>query len=94
MKDMEITPLDYSCKWISPNPNNNSYVTGINIVFKHTKSCGKYSVTDAQLSIGWETPFLLSLFKDLDKQYPCNKWVSQHYDFFKDMKIKRVRYGI
>ncbi|MEI8273857.1 MAG: hypothetical protein WCG08_14675 [Paludibacter sp.] len=93
MKDMETSPLEYFGTYLMPSQGNDILVTKITLVFKHTRADGRYSIRDTQIAIVWETPFSSTLWKDLNNQYPKNNWVIEHYDFFKDKKIKGIWYG-
>lgn len=96
MKDIEITPIEYFCTYsMSTTQGVDTKIVAVTIVFKHTGEGGKRRrVSDPQLIIVWEIPFSYTPWKSFDSQYPSDKWVNQHYEFFKDKKIKLIWYGV
>lgn len=94
MKDVEIKPLGYEVTSARSKTDNKSYILQIDVYFNHKIAYEYHPTMDAFLTIFWEIPYLSILEKDLEKQYPSDVWVSQHYDFFKDKKIKFVKFRL
>ena len=88
-KDLEIQPIGFvSAMSFVYGMNKGSYDVRIDLLFKHYSD--KYSALDSYISIEWEIPVEGSLVRALTSQYPDEPWVPQHYEFFKNMKIKYV----
>jgi hypothetical protein len=85
MKDMELKPLEFT-----PIFRSDSKSSGISLGFKFTSTAHFLPWKDEFITIMWEIPFDDYLMLSLRKTYPSEKWVTQHYDFFKDLKIKKV----
>lgn len=88
MKDVEIEPLEFL-----PILRSDDLSTGISLGFKFSSKSHAYVPwKDEFITIRWEKTLESSLILSLIKTHPREKWVSQHYDFFKDLKIDVVTY--
>ena len=92
MEKLEIQPVGFDRTMSFINGlNDDSYDIRIDLVCKYHSVNNKYSPYDSYIRIVWETPIRGSLVRNLISQYPGEIWVSQHYEFFKNMKIKAIR---
>jgi hypothetical protein len=90
IKDMELKPLDF-LPIFRTGPSTSQFA-GISLCFSFISTTHYIPWKDEFITIMWETPLESSLILSLIKTYPREKWVSQHYDFFKDLKIDVVKY--
>jgi hypothetical protein len=88
MNDIEIKPLEFSPMFRTDNVS-----TGIFLGFKFSSESHAFVPwKDEFITIRWEMPFNDSLMLSLIKTYPYKIWVTQHYDFFKNLRIHDVTY--
>jgi hypothetical protein len=94
MKEMELKPLEVSPMFeTTMDISSETYIVGIRLGFKFSSTSHAYVPwKDDFITIIWKTRFEDSKYQELRKQYPIEKWVSQHFDFFKDIEIKKVRF--
>jgi len=92
--NIEITPVGYMRYMAESNNDNRTYMLGLIVFFSKYYSDDFSPLNDYYLTIWWETPFLLDEIKVIEKQYPAEKWVIQHYNYFKDKKIEMLKYKI
>ena len=62
----------------------------IELIFRYNHAEKKGSSYNSYIRIVWETPILSRLVVNLTDQYTNKIWVPQHYEFFKNMKVKYI----
>lgn len=91
---IELTPVGYMKYMAESNNDNRTYMLGLIIFYSKYYSNDFSPLYDSYITIWWETPFLLDEIKVIEKQYPAEKWVIQHYNYFRDKKIKLLKYKV
>ncbi len=91
---IEITPVGYESYVAESNYDNQTYMTRIVIFFSRYYSNDFSPLHDYYFTIWWQTPFLFDAVQTIEKQYPPEKWVIQHFNFFKDKKIEMLKYKV
>ncbi len=94
IKDIEITPIGYYVFGSISKVDNRGYVLGIDLYFSHYDNINYHPIKDIYLTIYWDSPILDDNVKLLEKQFPSESWVIQHYYYFQDKKIKMVKYKV
>lgn len=91
---IELTPVGYERFMTISKIDNRSYMLGLTVFYSKYYNNDFSPLHDSYFTIWWETPFLLDEIKVIEKQYPAEKWVIQHYNYFKDKKIKLLKYKV
>jgi hypothetical protein len=94
LNNVELAPLGYIRFMAESKNDNQTYILGITVFFSNYYSNNFSPLNDNYLTIWWETPFLLDEIKEVEKQYPANNWVVQHYNYFKDKRIKLIKFKV
>ncbi len=92
MKDAQLKPLAFTYV-VSYTNNSRTQSIGISLAFKFTSASRAFVPwKDEFITIHWQTSFDYSILRSLMNKYPENKWVNEHYEFFKNLKIKKIYY--
>ncbi len=91
---IELTPVGYMNYLAESNNDNRTYTLGMDVIFSRNLSNVFNPIKDVYITIWWETPFLFDAVQTIEKQYPPEKWVIQHFNFFKDKKIEMLKYKV
>jgi hypothetical protein len=94
LSSSELPPTGHVRVMAISKNDNNSYMIGIYLYFSRKFPNSFNPFKDDYLTIYWETPFTFDDLQILEKQFPANQWVPEHYNYFKDKKIKMIRYRI
>jgi len=87
LNDLDIAPIGFQGCF-------NDYGTiGIELYYKNYKENIYSELADDYINIYFEKIIPDKEYHILRKEYPTEKWVPQHYDFFKDMIIKNVSFN-
>jgi hypothetical protein len=93
LKEMEIQPVGFIGSY-REMADGKVVCYNILLFFKHNNNRGiNHEILDDYIVIVWNKPFSNTALIQLVKQYPYDKWVSQHYDFFKNMVIQDIIYN-
>ena len=87
LNDLSIAPIGFQCFM------NDAGVIGIQLYYKSYNENVYSELADDYINIGFEKIIPREKYHILRKEYPTEKWVPQHYDFFKDMIIKKVSFN-
>jgi|GEM_PF-3282717 hypothetical protein len=88
LKEMEIQPVGFEAVIRDSNEGTVSYIM---LFLKRNNNKGiNDEIKDYYIYLDWTKPIPNSVIVPLIRQFSPEKWVSQHYDFFKDMIIKNI----
>jgi hypothetical protein len=88
----ELLPLGYERFLGQSKTDNHTYLIAISLYFSRDYGNDFSPFRDQYLTIFWETPVVFDELKAIEKLFPAKYWTDQHYNYFKDKKIKLVRY--
>ena len=87
LNDLSIAPIGFQCFM------NDAGVIGIQLYYKSYNENVYSELADDYINIGFKKIIPYKEYDILKKEYHSEKWVPQHYDFFKDMIIKNVYFN-
>ncbi|MBP1637971.1 MAG: hypothetical protein H6Q18_760 [Bacteroidetes bacterium] len=87
LKDLDIAPIGFHGWYVD------SGTIGIQLYFKNYDEKNYSELADDYINIFFEKIIPRNEYHTIRKEYPTEKWVPQHYDFFKDMIIRRVEFN-